>query len=358
MKNLNIKQNHFSFKLLFIIILTILIMLIKKLMKKKIGIIGLRHEANIGNNLVKYAMFIIFKELGFEPWIIGTLWNINSNITFLQQTTNLRIIKKNFSEIKRKDYDILMVNSDQTWRNFDKHFYDYGFLKFSEKWTIPRFIYGASLGYDYWHLTKEDEIIIKKLIKNFSGISVREKESINLIKKHLGISPILVLDPTFLIDRKYYLNLISNYSGFIKENKNFIFTYLISKDKFMTDFIKKAGKILNCKQYNLYLNNMSRVEDFIFGIVNSKAVITSSFHGTVFSILFNKPFITFIYKSFGKKRYYSIKNLFGIEENRFIDNHEFPNVSLLTKPLNINQTLIYSLKKESIDFIKKNLKIK
>lgn len=353
----NKKQSHFLFKLLFIIIFTILLIFIKKLKRKKIGIIGLRHEVNIGNNLVKYAMFIKFKELGFDPCIIGTLWNFQNNITFLQENTNLRIIKKNFSEIKREDYDILIVNSDQTWRKFDNHFYDYGFLKFSEKWAIPRFIYGASLGYDYWGLTKEDEIIIKKLIKNFSGISVREKGSINLIKKHLGISPILVLDPTFLIDKKYYLKLISNYTGFINRNTNFIFSYLLTKNKFMLHFIKKAGKLLNCKVYNLYLNNMSRVEDFIFGIVNSKAVITNSFHGTIFSILFNKPFIAFIYKSSAKERFYSIRNLFRIE-NRFIDDkNQFPNVSLLTKSLNINENLIYSLKKKSIDFIKKNLKI-
>jgi len=91
-----------------------------------------------------------------------------------------------------------MVNSDQTWRKFDNHFYDYGFLKFSEKWKKKKFIYGASLGYDYWSLNKQDEIIIKDLLKSFSGISIREQGSLNLIKKHLGIEPVLVLDPTLL----------------------------------------------------------------------------------------------------------------------------------------------------------------
>ena len=73
------------------------------------------------------------------------------------------IIKNNFSEIKRNDYDVLMVNSDQTWRRFDKDFYDYGFLKFAESWKIKKFAYGASLGYDYWKLTQKDEEVAKKL---------------------------------------------------------------------------------------------------------------------------------------------------------------------------------------------------
>ena len=109
----------------------------KRKLPKKVGIISLRHEVNIGNNLIKYAISIIIKQLGYTPYIVGTHWR-NFNISFLNKTTNLVIIKNNFSEIKRNDYDVLMVNSDQTWRRFDKDFYDYGFLKFAESWKIKK----------------------------------------------------------------------------------------------------------------------------------------------------------------------------------------------------------------------------
>ena len=181
---------------------------------------------NIGNNLIKYAISIKLKELGFVPYIIGTHIK-NLDITFLKKNTNCIIINQSFTEIKRNDYDILMINSDQTWRKFDKHFYDYGFLKFAKNWNIPKFVYGASIGYDYWKLTKKDENIVKLLLKNFTGISVREKGSIRLIKKHLGIKPLFVIDPTLLIDKKYYLKLIRNYKSNIKKNENYIFSYLI-----------------------------------------------------------------------------------------------------------------------------------
>ena len=135
----------------------------------------------------------------YIPYIIATVFNQRNNIQFINKTTNLVVIKNNFSEIKYNDYDILMVNSDQSWVKFDENFYDYGFLKFAENWSIPKFAYGVSIGRDYWRFSKKDEEIAKHLLKQFSGISTREKDSIRLIKKHLDINPEFVLDPTFLI---------------------------------------------------------------------------------------------------------------------------------------------------------------
>ena len=96
-----------------------------------------------------------------------------------------------------------MVNSDQTWRKWPycnyKYFYDIAFLKFAENWTVPKIVYGASLGINIWEYNKEDEKIAKLLLKKFKAVSVREKGSIQLIENHLGIKPDFVLDPTLLI---------------------------------------------------------------------------------------------------------------------------------------------------------------
>ena len=202
----NIKVRKILVSLLNILCI-FLISFINSIKRLKIGVIGVSHQVNIGNNLIKYAIFMKLSELGFEPYIIGTHYK-NYNITFIKKTTNLIIIKNNFSEIKKNDYDILMVNSDQTWRKFDKYFYDCAFLKFSEDWNIRKFIYGASLGFDYWTLNSKDEAIAKKLLKNFTGISFREKGSIKLIEKHLKIKPFFVIDPTLLIEKQYYLTIL------------------------------------------------------------------------------------------------------------------------------------------------------
>ena len=80
-----------------------------------------------------------------------------------------KIIKKSFNEINKNDYDCLMDNSDQTWRKSDIFFYDFAFLHFAKNWNISIFIYGASLGYDYWTFTKTDEKIAKECLNKFKG---------------------------------------------------------------------------------------------------------------------------------------------------------------------------------------------
>ena len=293
------------------------------------------------------------KELGYIPFIIGTNKK-NCNSTFINQTTNFVLIRDNFSEIKENDYDILMVNSDQTWKRFDNNFYDYGFLKFAENWKVKKIVYGASLGYDDWKLTSKDEEIAKNLLKNFTGVSVREEGSIKLIKQHLGITPIFVADPTFLIDKKYYLDLIKDYKGEIKMKKKYIFIYTISNSTYIDNAVKEAVNFLNYDTYYLNLNNKTSILEFLYYMVKSDAVITNAFHGTVFSIIFNKPFITIFVKKNAQERYITLGNLLGIQDRLFEIGQQI-NVYQLIKPLNIDFKLLNQLKKRSINFIKNNL---
>ena len=297
-------------------------------------------------------------EFGFVPYIIGTRYN-NYNIEFINKTTNLIIIRKNFKEIKKNDFDILMVNSDQTWRKFDQHFYDYGFLRFAKNWNIKKFVYGASIGFDYWPFTKREDKIMRNLLKNFNGISVREKGSINLIKKHLGITPEFVLDPTFLINKKYYLELIKDYKFNKTYNNNYIFIYTLSNYtsfNYINEFIKMIKNKLNLKIYDYKLHNYSKIEDFIYYIYNCKAVVTNSFHGTVFSILFNKSFVSFHTPEYPKERLKSLGSLLNIQ-NRIFNHYQKPDINLLNTPLDINKTLLDYFINKSINFLKKNLDI-
>jgi hypothetical protein len=139
---------NISFIKYFIFICSLIIIITNKT-KKKIGVLSVFYDHNAGNNLVKFSMFIKLKELGFDPTIIAL--PTKKNIYFLKKHVKFQVIKKNFLELSEKDYDILMVNSDQTWNGVLKYIdniYNVGFLKFAENWTIPRFVYGASLGVD------------------------------------------------------------------------------------------------------------------------------------------------------------------------------------------------------------------
>ena len=321
---------------------------------KKVGIIGLPHSQNIGNNLLKYAIYIKVCELGFDPYIVGQRYG-KENISFILNKVQVRLINKTFKEIGENDFDILMVNSDQTWRRHcDRFFYDIAFLNFSKNWNIPKFVYGASLGMDYWEYTKQEEEIAKSLIKDFRGISVREKGSIKLIEKHLLVKPTFVLDPTLLIDKKYYLKLINNFTIDGVKDNNFIFVYTITNSNNLNNFLKKISETYNYKIYKIGVNSINQIQKFIYGIYKCKAVITDSFHGTIFSIIFNKPFISFVYKERGKERFNSLKEVFNLN-NRIYNYDSSPDINLLETPLNVNQKILNSLKKKSINFLKTNL---
>lgn len=250
-----------------------------------------------------------------------------------------------------------MVSSDQTWRkwsNRSRTFYDIAFLYFAKNWKIKKFIYGASLGYSRWLYNKTDEIIAKECLKSFKGISFREKNAINLIEKHLGIKANFVLDPTFLIDKKYYLNIINTYTNENFTNRDYIFIYLFSNDTKIKKFIETSSEKLNYSIFRVRKSNKDSVRKFLYGIYNCKAVITDSYHGTVFSVIFRKPFITFFTKEDLNGRFISLRETFNIK-NRFIETNQKPDFKILTEPLKIDEYLFDSFKSKSIEFIKKNL---
>ena len=196
-------------------------------------------------------------------------------------------------------------------------------------------------------------------MKNFTGISFREKGLVQLAEEHLNltIKPVFVLDPTLIIDKKYYLDEIKNYKRDFNFSEKFIYVYQLDRNSIMKRFINKASKKLKYKVIKHDGNKGDFIENFLFGMNNSQAVITDSFHGTVFSIIFNKPFITFLNKARGKGRFDSLKEVFGLEK-RIIDTFSissFTKINLLSEPLNINQTLINEFKIFSINYLKKNL---
>ena len=357
-------QIYLKYKLIILICLLFFLLIInigdfnkvKTLPKKvKIGVIGEHHSQNIGNNLLKYAMFVKLKELGFEPQMIGYLFPQN-NISMLNKTINIRIIKSSFREINKTDYDILMVNSDQVWRKGNLFALDIGFLNFSQDWNITKFIYGASLGSEIWKYKRNEDIVLKDLLKNFTGVSVRENGTIKLAENHLNITPTLVVDPTLLIDKNYYLDLIKDYKNEFNSNDSYIFVYEIEKMFSMELFIKLSVEKLKYKLYRCIAFDKDYLKSFIYGIYNCKAVITNSYHGILFSIIFKKPFVAFNVKNRGNDRFNTLKDVYGLKK-RIVSENNPPNISLLTEPFDVDMKIIDELTMKSIDYLKKNLGI-
>ena len=325
-----------------------------KIIGRKIGVIGLVHHKNLGNCLLKFAMSTLLKELGFEPCMVGEKMPGN-DISFIQNTLNIRIVKS-FNEINKNDYDILMVSSDQTWRPWSSEFYNIAFLEFAKDWDIPKFVYGASIGLDYWFFENKTNEIAKNLLKDFTGISTREISTLKYIKQYLGLDATYVLDPTMLIDKKYYLQIIDNYQNKNIIKSNYILKYKVERMNNMESFIKKAIYELGYEMIEVNLFEKDYIEKFLYVLNNSKAVITNSYHATIFSIIFNKPFVCFHNKKIGSSRFDTIRDIYGIKD-RFFDENETPDLNLLNTPLIMNNTSIDYYRDISLNYLKKNLNI-
>jgi len=228
-------------------------------------------------------------------------------------------------EVERMHLDAIIVGSDQVWRPFYSPCQPNYFLDFLEDDTsIKRISYAASFGGDEWTFSEELTRQCGELLRKFKAVSVREESAIALCKEYFGVEPIQVLDPTMLLGKEVYNQFIpaSSKSGGL-------FCYVLDRSKGKRDVIQQASKRTGLKAYEimpeLELNDYNLyedlekcvyppVEDWLASFKDAKMVVTDSFHGTVFSIIFNKPFWVVGNKDRGMARFQSLLSQYGLEE--------------------------------------------
>src|SRR5690554_5026829 len=145
--------------------------------------------------------------------------------------------------------------------------------------------------------TEEQTRRFKQQILDFDGVSVREESGADLCRKHFKVDAVRVLDPTFLLGKEHYCSLIP------KEEINSInpelFCYVLDESeekRYVSGYL--AGK-LGLRADSFFVGKKDRgfvyptVTSWLASFYNAKFVFTDSFHGCVFSILFNKPFFVF-----------------------------------------------------------------
>lgn len=257
-----------------------------------------------------------------------------------------------------KDIETFIVGSDQVWRyqyikkNYLNFFFDF----------VPngkRIIsYAASFGNSFWEGDKESLNKIKVLLNRFDFISVREYSGKLFCKNELNIPNVQhVLDPTFLPNIDFYNGIIDkeNLSGNIG-----LFNYVLDDSKDKNEIINKIGQFFNLKIDSIYLdeelkgiNNSKKkpsIGEWLYNFKNAEYVITDSFHGMVFSILFNKQFIALGNNKRGLDRFQSLLKLFDLEERLLVDSDY---QSILTKKIDYTEVnkKINSHKEKSIYFL-------
>lgn len=323
----------------------------------KIGIVTQPLQSNYGGILQNYALQQTLKSLGHEPitinyyhqislyrWLGSTVRSVL--FYFLPKkrrpfakfkeiyTCNRKKIIECFLDkhikltksvptyapniIIRYDLDAVIAGSDQIWRPCYNLNIEDMYLRFVRQNGVKKIVYAASFGTDEWEYTDEQTARCKEYAQMLNAISVREESGVDLCSKFLEVDAIAVLDPTLLLDKDYYERLCDDIP---KEPAPIVSAYILDMNEDKLRIInlvaEKQGALSHVFHAAGDTESLS-VERWLAMFRDAKYVVTDSFHGTVFSIIFQKPFLCLGNSSRGMARFKSLLSLFGLED-RLVD---------------------------------------
>ena len=273
-------------------------------------------------NKIKRLMFInrkkefMKKQEYFEDFITNKL-NISKEYQSLEELNN-----ENFN------YDYYISGSDQVW-NLRAYDFDWAnYLEFVKKGK--RISYAASIGPIDYKFSESEKTRIKEDLQKYSNISVREKGTADKIKELTGLDSTINIDPTLLLTKEEWNSLIPTEDN-RKLGDYILFYDLKNKEedwkmvKYIAENLKLPVIITRLPAKYLYKYNFKMKLDvgpiqFVNLIKNANLVISSSFHGTVFSILFEKNFLAI--NGIEDLRIKDLLSLGGLE-NKSINIHNY-----------------------------------
>jgi len=300
---------------------------------KKIGIITLNGYFNYGNRLQNFALQEILKSYNFE---VETLWIKRSQtkkrenvlkrflkvflkpVNVAQRTkkilfpdknkakrikrfkefsnqyineSNYIISEQNLHEDILNTFDFFVTGSDQVWNPFYIKGSSLFFLTFAP--IEKRISYAASFGVS--EIPKEHVENYKKWLSEMENISVREQDGVDIVKRLTNRNVPELIDPTLLISREDWLTITKEAKN--KPKKEILLTYFLGKipkstqkiiNKYKREYKLTIVNLANPKYKKHYLTDPAEFLDYIY---SARLFFTDSFHGALFSILFETPFI-------------------------------------------------------------------
>lgn len=274
----------------------------------------------------------------------------------------------NINKENAPECDYYVVGSDVIWNTgLTQNDTNY-FLDFADGMDVTKIAYVPSLGVNDVKRLNRD--IFDKYIDKFDYLSVREKKDIPFIKEFTSKEVVNVLDPTLLLDKEDYLELIE---GEEKNTSKFILLYLVyDRTENVTKIIDYANRISLEKGYKVihFIYNIpfyiyeergesfafSGPKEFLWYMNNAELIITNSFHGIAFSIIFRKAFYVSVRES-GTTKLEGILEELDLKDRIFKKGISLENVSFYLDYKEVNKKLD-DLKNKSYEYLKRSLDIK
>ena len=269
---------------------------------------------------------------------------------YINCTKTLETHKEFLDLAASREFHAYVVGSDQCWRpQYNRSFLNEMFLSFAEQQTgVKRVAYAASFGKNDFDLPPAKSAECARLAKMFDLITVREDCGVDICKRYFGLEAKQVMDPTLLLSKNDYINLIEEEHE--PQSSGNLFYYILDPAEGKTRLVRDVASQLGLKPftvmpkyprgYRTKADVKKHLEDCVYPSVTSwlrafmdaEMTIVDSFHGMAFSIVFNKNFWVIGNKNRGMSRFTSLLKMFGLEE-RLIDIDQFGKIDL-QQPIN------------------------
>ena len=336
----------------------------------KIGILTLPLNSNYGGVLQAYALQTVLKRMGHDVlevelkknlrWQYPPLWKMPLSFgkrflfKYIVRRKNQKIlleryerkiypllvhdilefISKYIKQFKvdklidcKGKFDAFVCGSDQIWRYKYYPLFEGDianvYLKFLGDDSCKRIAYAASFGTDNWEYPAKETAECKNWIQKFDAVSVREETGVKLCSTYYDIKAKHVLDPTMLLSKDDYVDLIEKSD--VPKSKGNLFCYILDNTDEKMNVVKNIEKQRHLSSFfmngdcgnwteDLEKRIQPPVESWLRAFYDSEFIVTDSFHACVFSILFHKQFLVIGNKERGLARIYSLLSMFGLED--------------------------------------------
>lgn len=349
----------------------------------KIGILTVHRAINVGAVLQCYALQEALKSLGHDVWVINYVqekvervdrkiygfkeWinmlfhgHIRGFLFYRRLQNNVAKVYKRYDDFLStylhltekcdennipKNFDGYVIGSDQLWNSnifgyHDKVFWG-NFTHSSESKLVA---YAPSSSKK--NLSESDQEFLRTSLSNFTHLSAREQEVSAFLHENFNVNIETVLDPTLLVNRSVWDNIKT---GRYK-NEKYVLVYgarpYPQNPNILNEMARQLADQMHCDVKGMQYET---IPDYVDLVANASAVVTSSFHGVAFSLIFNRPLYAVKYGDEQDARYVNLLNSIGAS-NFLVDvNDEIKvsNIDYTTVEVNLDE-----MRQNSLNFIK------
>lgn len=302
------------------------------------------------------------KVKGFSDLVKNAVIFLNSKKITIRENKFKSFLNDNLILTNDIEADYFISGSDQIWNVRAKDFSDFYFLDFAK--NTKKISYAASFGPLKIDWDKYDKEKYTKLLNDYSAISVREEGSRENIELLTGKTCDVHIDPTLLLTADKWRKVQSNANY---KNGKYILLYCLEPSKKQLKIAKAISKKTGLPIVILRYNNKNDMfntfvkrydagpQDFLSYIDNAALVLTSSFHGTAFSLIYGKPF--YVLDNANDNRISSILNITGTTDRNIEEISEIEKVDLSKPNVDSINEAINAEKQRSYEYLKGALEI-